>query len=163
MLGVLALFVALLLGCAVSDPESKSLASFEKAQDKYGADISLPVSSSAINDYVTELSALRSRASGSAGKLIEAELYSAQSFLYLNKAIVASSSLDYSSVSCSAKSVRDIVSSLKLADSFQKKAVIALNSLSSSEKRQLRPNQTEEIASYGESILELTNFFDDKC
>ena len=158
------LFVLILaLGCTSTLPDKNAFDALAKLQSKYSATNALPTSTIKLNDYVTDLSLLVGKSSGSAKKVIESELYSAQTFLYLNKAIEQSNLIDYQNMRCASKEVRDVTSSIGLANDNYTKAVNALSSLSTTESKYLRDGQLQTVKSFGEQATQLQTFFDKKC
>jgi len=156
----LALFM---LGCTATLPDKNAFEQLAALQEKYSAKVSFPANEIMLNDYVSELSLLRGKTAGSAAKVIDAELYSAQAFYYLNKSLSTSAGIDFSTVRCSSKEIMDSVSSAALAKEYCNKAVSALGALSSDESKYLRSNQLGAVKGYGDKIVQLESFFKGKC
>jgi hypothetical protein len=150
------------LGCTIqSDPQT--LVSFVKLQSKYGVKEAFSSNLFTMNDYISELSALKTQSSIGLAKTITAEIYSAQAFYYLNKTLSESSQINYTSIKCSSKEVMSILSSVTLAKDNAENAITALGGLSDSEKKNLRVNQLDDVKNYAEQINQIYSFFSDKC
>ena len=162
---VLALCIVLLLffGCTQIQSDKSTLDSFSKLRTDYSAINSLPTNNLKLNDYISKLASLSANSSGSANKVIVAELNSAEAFYYLNEALSTSAGIDLENASCSSKSVKKAIVSINLADEFHSKAISALNGLSDNEKSVLRAGQIDAVTGYGESISQIKDFFDKKC
>jgi len=157
---VLALFM--LFGCTTQSDE-KTLLQFATLQAKYSVNENFSTSQATMNSYISSLAELRGKAGGSAAKIIDAELYSAQAFFYFNKALAEQTAVSYPDVVCSLKEVKSLMSDLTLASNYVGKAVTALSGLSESEKSKLRTNQLEMMQNYESQILPTKNFYDGKC
>jgi hypothetical protein len=160
-----ALIAVLLLsfGCTQTQSDKSAFDSFSTLKESYSAVDSLPTNNIKLNDYISDLAALSSKSGGSAARIIIAELYSAQTFYYLNTALSASTGLDMDNMSCSSKDIKSAIISINLASDYYSKAVTALGGLSDSEKSYLRPNQLDSVKGYGASISQIKAFFDKKC
>jgi hypothetical protein len=162
---ILTVFALLLFGCTALDPnaEKKSLEQFSKLQTSYGVKENFSPVLGTMNDYVTDLSAIAGSAPMSTKKFIEAELYSAESFYYLNKAINESRTINYQNIKCSDKEVKSTREMINLASSYQTKAVSAISTLNDSELKNLRPNQAEIVNGIEAQITPIKDYFDKKC
>ena len=159
------LLVALLfsLGCVNIGGDQKSLEDFSKLEQKYFVKEAFSTNPSSMNDYISELSLLRSHASGSSAKVMEAEIYSAESFYYLNKALTGSISLNYQSLKCSSVETKQVISSITDASLSVQKAIEKLQSLSETEKSYLRVNQLDLVKGFSTQINQIKQFFENKC
>ncbi len=158
-------FGLVLFGCTALDPnaEKKSLEQFSKLQKSYGVEENFSPVLGNMNDYITDLAVVAQSAPISTKKFIEAELYSAESFYYLNKALNESRIIDFANIKCSAKEVKSTRDMINLAASYNEKASTAVATLSESELKNLRANQSEIIAGIGAQIVPIKKYFDDKC
>ena len=162
-ISALVLFLVLIFGCTSPVSDKNAFDSLASLEEKYFAVDSLPTSTIKLNDYVTDLSILVGKTSGSSKKVIEAELYSAQTLLYLNKALQTSNEIDFQKMKCSSTEVRSAINSIKLALDSEAKAVAKISSLSVDEGSHLRTGQIETIKGFGDKASQLQNFFDTKC
>ncbi|MFA5931036.1 MAG: hypothetical protein WC821_01860 [archaeon] len=160
---VLALALLSISGCVTPVDEQKNFDALAKLQTTYLVKTGFSSNLSTMSDYINLLSELKSKTSGSAGKVIEAELYSAQTFYYYNKALVDSTSIDYQKMSCSSTATKSTISSITLANDYATKATTALSGLFENEKDKLRANQLETVKGYAEQITQIQKFFADKC
>ena len=152
--------LALIFGCAQPQNESKSLLELEQLKAKYGITEKFSSSASEMNDYVSELSALRAKSGGNAAKTIDAELYSAQSLYYLLGALDASVALGNNGINCNSAEARTLKFDSSLAISSSGKAVAAMGQIDSS---QLRPNQLEAVQGYGQDAKDLLSEIERVC
>ena len=160
---VLIALIFLTLGCVSPQAEKQAVEKMNLLQQKYLIKENFSTNQTTMNDYINELSMLKSQNLGGEGKIIEAELYSAQAFYYLNKALILSTSIDYQKLSCSSKEVKETISSINLAEEYQQKAVSLIQSLSGDQQKNLRTNQFETINNYEQTISQIKNFFEQKC
>jgi hypothetical protein len=155
--------LALVMGCTSLSSDKDSFGQLAALQDKYGVKATFSPNVETMNDYISDLSLLRGKAGGSAAKVLDAELYSAQTFYYLGRALSASATIDFQKMGCSSKEIRGTVSSISLAENYYNKAVPAINALSNGETKYLRPSQLETIQGYGDKITQIKAFFAQKC
>jgi len=155
--------LALMLGCTGLSSDKDSLSQLAALENKYGVKDSFSPNAETMNDYISSLSLLRGKSGGSAAKVLDAELYSAEAFYYLNNALAGSAMIDFQKMGCSSKEVRGAISSISLAENYYNKAIPAINALSGDEKNYLRQNQLETIQGYGSKITQIKAFFAQKC
>jgi hypothetical protein len=160
---VLTLLIFMLSGCVNPLEEKQALEEMNLLQQKYLVKENFSTNQKIMNDYINELSLLKSKSASGQGKIVEAELYSAQTFYYLNKALIISSSINYQKFSCSTKEVKEAISSINLADEYQTKAISLIQTLSETQQENLRPNQIDIIQNYRQTILQIKSFFEEKC
>ena len=158
----LIVLLALIFGCTTPGDEAV-LAQFSKLQEKYSVGANFSTSQAVMNSYISALAELRGKSGGSAAKIIDAELYSAQTFYYYNKALAEQTAISYPNVVCSLKEVKSLMSDATLAANYAQKAVSTLSGLSDGEKSKLRVNQLDMMKNYQTQILLTKNFYDGKC
>lgn len=156
--------VALLtLGCTQTISDKDAYSGLNALEVKYSAVDSLPTQNTQLNDYISALATLRSKSGGSAAKVIDAELFSAQAFYYQNNALLLAAGLDAQNMRCSSKDVKAAIAQIGLAQDSYSKAVAAINSLFGDESTHLRQGTLDAVNSYGDRIKQLKAFFDSKC
>jgi len=160
---IFTLFAVLLFGCTSTQTDKESLSKLSLLEQKYFMVNGYSSSVTTMNDYISELSLLRSKAGGDSAKVIEAELYSAEAFYYLNKTIIDSSSINSVQIKCSSSEVQNVISSIKLASEYSVKAVALINSLNSEKQKALRENQLQIVLGQQEQITQIKKFFEEKC
>ncbi len=158
-------FALLLFGCTALDPnaEKKSLEQFSKLQTSYGVNENFSPVLGTMNDYITDLAVVAGSAPSSTKKFIEAELYAAEAFYYLNKAINESRTIDYQNIRCSNREVKSTRDMINLANNYQAKASSLISTLTESELNNLRPNQVEIVNGIEAQITPIKEYFDKKC
>jgi len=161
----LILFSVLLFGCTALDPnaEKKSLEQFSKLQKSYGVEDSFSPILGTMNDYITDLAVVASSAPAGTKKFIDAELFSASAFYYLNRALDESQLVDYQNLRCSAIEVKSTMELINMASTYQAKAVLAISTLTEGELKNLRLNQLGTVKGFDNQISQIKAFFDEKC
>ncbi|MFA5125727.1 MAG: hypothetical protein WC462_01865 [archaeon] len=155
--------VFLVIGCVAPQAEKQVVEKMNLLQQKYLIKENFSTNQAIMNNYINDLSLLKGQNLGGEGKIIEAELYSAQTFYYLNKALISSTSIDYKKFSCSSKEAKETISSINLAEEYQKKAVSSIQALSPDQKENLRANQLDTVKNYEQTISQIKSFFEQKC
>jgi hypothetical protein len=153
MLLLAAVFV---LGCNVPQNDPQAMVKFEELKIKYGIEHIFSPNASDMSSYISELSSLRGKSSLSAAKVIDAELYSAQGFYYLSKALSESSAIDYIAAKCSAPEIKNASSFARLSSEASAKAAAAISSLNAEELKHMRASQLEMVKEYATSADQLT-------
>jgi Leucine-rich repeat (LRR) protein len=156
-------FAVLLLGCALPQSDAQSLAKLSTLKEQYSVTKAFSTKMSTMSNYISELALLRGKSSGDAAKIIDAELYSAQTFYYLNQSMQNSKQIDYISFQCRSKEVTETISLIKIAQQNSFKAIQSIQNLTDAQKKSLRENQLETIEEYARQITNLKAFFDEKC
>ncbi len=159
----LALLFLSFIGCTSSPNDLKYLDNLSKLQQKHGVSSAFSVNLATMNDYISEAAVLAGSASPASKKIIEAEIYSAQAFYYLNKALDDSQSLPYPIQSCTSKEFKSALSSASLSKDYIAKAVISISSLSDNDKAHLRAGQLEVVKGYEEKADALILGLKEKC
>jgi len=157
------LLIALAFGCLGVSNETETYDKLHALEQKYFVTQNYSSNLASMNDYINELVQLKSKTTGASGKVIEAEIYSAQTFYYLQKALVDSTAIDYQNILCSSSEVKATYASAKLAKSSSKNAINSLSGLSDKEKLNLRENQLSFVNGYIVQIDQIIKFFDDEC
>ncbi|MCX6803731.1 MAG: hypothetical protein NTY48_04130 [Candidatus Diapherotrites archaeon] len=155
--------VTFLFGCTTSVSERDALSQLQELQSKYSVVGGFSSSSASLGEYISDITLLRSKTSGSSEKILTAEIFSAQTFYYLNKAMGLSQTISMDKVSCSSKDVKDAITSITLASKYYSNAIDELSSLSQQEASALRPNQLGSIKGLSETITPIKAFFEEKC
>ena len=143
--------------------EEQSLQTMRLLIEKYSLEKTFSPNQLTIEAYLNELAVLNGKSTGSAAKIIEAEQFSAQAFYYLNQAMQNSTQINYTSFQCKSKETVETISSLKIAQEKVTAAEKAVQSLSDTQKKYLRENQSEMINNYSTQITLLKKYFDEKC
>jgi hypothetical protein len=159
---VLGILLFLLLGCTIQN-DGQALSKFSNLQGKYYVKESFSTNPAAMNDYITELAQLKAKTTASPGKIIEAELFSAQGVNYYQKAIALAPLINTTNFKCASKEALEMISLLRIARDNSEKAINSLGKLSDSEKDNLREGQLENMQNVLEQINEYLEFFDSKC
>ncbi len=160
---ILLIGVQLLFGCTLSPTDEESLKKFTQLQEKYGVNTAFSTNLTIMNDYTTDLAALRGSVTGSNAKIIEAELYSAQAFYYYNNTVYVSRGVDYQNINCNAKATKDTISSITIAKEKATQAIATMQTLSSDQLSKLRPNQLDDVKKYQIAINGISDYFEEKC
>jgi|GEM_PF-1406359 len=160
---IAALSLILLFGCTTTQTDKEALFKFSLLQQKYFVSNGYSSNLTTMNDYVSELSLLAAKSGGESAKIIEAELYSAEAFYYLNKTIVQSVSIDSKQIKCSSNEVKEIITSVKLASDYSSKAVISISALTVDQQNSIRTNQSNLVLGQQEEIEQIKKFFEEKC
>ena len=153
----------LLFGCIGAQDDSKSFSQFSALKTKYYLTEGFSSNNATMNDYISDLSALRTKTAGSSQKVLDAEIYSARTFFELSKAVSQSAQINFTPIKCSSIEVKNTILSLNNAFADFENAQKALNALNEKELSYLRAGQKEMVAGYGEQITRMKKFFDEKC
>ena len=152
----------LLFGCTMQS-DSESLKDFEELKIRFEMQKGFSPNLITMNDYLIELSALRAKSVGSAGKILDAEISSAQAYFYLASALNASNAIDYLSPKCSSKEVKTTQDFVFLSIKSANDAITKLSALSAQELSNLRENQLEAAKGYKERALEISDYLNQIC
>jgi hypothetical protein len=163
LLVILFFSIQLMFGCTISPSDEDALKKFTQLQTKYGVTTAFSTNLAVMDNYTTDLAALRGKTTGSAAKIIEAELYSAQAFYYYNTTISLSREINYQNIVCSSKATKDTISSITMAKEKVDQAVNIIQSLNSEQLAKLRPNQLDNVKKYQASIDGIYGYFEEKC
>jgi hypothetical protein len=153
----------LLFGCTTPQSEQDSLKKFTQLQKKYDVELSFSTNLAILNNYTTDLALLRGKSAGSAAKIMEAELYSAQAFYYYLNSVSLSKEIDYTNINCNQIETRDAISSIKTAKQNADFAVNSIQRLSANELTYLRANQLDTVKKYQTAISGINDYFEEKC
>jgi hypothetical protein len=132
-------------------------------QQKYFVKQAYSASTSTMTSYVSSLGELRKNASNENGKIIESEIYLAESFIYQNKALAESAKLNYAYFSCASKEAKSLIEYLNMAKNSTDSAAKIYSTLSDSQKLLLRPNYKALLTGYEEQISSMQEFVSKKC
>ena len=143
--------------------QTEALKQMNSLQEKYSITVAYSTNQGKMNDYLTELSSLSGKTTGSAQKIIEAELSSALTFYHLTKTISLFQTIDYTNEKCASQLIVEVRKQLKLAEDNSLLAEEKINALNEQEKQSLRLNLLETIQTYQETIAQLTSYFEEKC
>jgi len=163
---ILKVLVTLLLfsaffGCI--NPMDDSLQKMNLLQQKYFVTQSFSTNQSTMTDYITSLADLKKSASGENAKILEAEIYLAESFNYQNKALSESTKLNYVAFNCSSIEAKSMINYINLAFNLNNLAKTSYAELSVSQKEKLRSNYSELLNGYNEQISMMKTFVETKC
>jgi len=153
---ILAILLVLSLGCTEIKDDATVMLGFTKLKQDYGVKEAFSPNIITMNDYINDLSVLRSESSIFVSKTLDAELASAQSFYYLLLAYEESSKVDFFPAKCSLQEIRNSKSYLQTSKYLNlsiKRSDVAselLVSLNATELEHLRANQLLIIKQYKE-------------
>ncbi len=158
---IVLLVFSLLFGCInLNDTSLQKMAS---AQQKYFVTQSYSTSQVTMTDYITSLADLRKTATGENIKIIEAEIYLAESFNYLNKALSESTKVGYVNFNCSSKEAKLMIDYITLAFNSINQAEENYTGLNSTQKEKLRVNYNDLLVGYKEQITNIKTYIETKC
>ena len=152
-----------LSGCTTPQSDSASLQKLSALQESFGMKNAYSSNPAQMNDYISDLSALRAKAGGNAAKIIDAEISSAQAFYYLSLALGASNEIDYQNVNCNSKQVSSAVEYEKLALSASARAISLVSALGEEELKSMRANQLDMVKGYKASAEQIKSFIASSC
>ena len=155
------LVFSLLFGCI--NLNDTSLQKMATLQQKYFVTQSYSTSQITMTDYITSLADLRKTASGENVKIIESEIYLAESFNYLNKTLSESTKVGYVNFNCSSKEAKLMINYITLAFNSINQAEETYNGLNSTQKEKLRVNYNDLLAGYKEQISNIKTYIETKC
>ena len=158
---VLLLAFIFLLGCTFFGNDS--LQEMDALEQKYFVKSSYSTSLSSMTDYISSLAELSKSAGVEGKKIIQAEIYLAESFVYQNKALIESTKVDYVNINCSLKETKDLINYIHLAEKSVNLAKESYSSLNESQRKNLRENYSNLLNGFEENILTMKNFMDKKC
>jgi len=153
---ILAILLVLSLGCTEIKDDATVMLGFTKLKQDYGVKEAFSPSTVIMNDYINDLSVLRTGSSRFISKTLDAELASAQSFYYLLLAYEESLKIDFFPNSCNLQEIRNSKSYLQtskyldLSIKRSNDAAELLVSLNATELEHLRANQLLMIKQYKE-------------
>ncbi|OQA31861.1 MAG: hypothetical protein BWY55_00230 [archaeon ADurb.Bin336] len=158
---VISLLLISLSGCTFLGDDS--LQKMDALQQKYFVKSGYSSSVSSMTEYISSLSELNKSAGMEGKKIIQAEIYLAESFVYQNKALIESTKVDYVNINCSLKETRDLINYIELAEKSVNLAKDSYSSLNESQRKNLRENYSNLLNGFEENILTMKNFMDKKC
>jgi hypothetical protein len=153
----------LLIGCVSLPGSVNGTLEMKKLQEKYALFDGFSPNTAKMNDYISELSIISSNSSGETTSIVNAELYSAQTFYYLSKAMDSSKSINFNMIVCSSKEVKETRTFAKIALEKAGLAEKTISSLNGAQLAELRTNLLDTVKGYGESANKIIRFFDQKC
>ena len=156
----LALF-SLLFGCINLNDDS--LQKMNLIMQKYSTTDSYLTNQATMTDYITDLADLKKSASNENAKIIQAEIYLAESFNYQNKAQSESTKVNYIYLNCTSKEAKAMINYLNLAFNSINLAEKTYNELNEGQKDKLRSNYSELLVGYKEQITLMKTFVESKC
>ncbi len=157
---VIILASLLIFGCISPTLEQSTFEDFNFLKEKYEVTQAFSVNTIIMNDYISELSIMRSKSSFNLAAVIDAEIPSAKAFYYYS---LANQNIRLISINnCSENDKLTIRQNLNLAISNSNLAINKINSLLFIENSNLRENQKEvleEIKTNSENaLIELNSF-----
>ncbi|MGI6589283.1 MAG: hypothetical protein ACOX1V_01305 [Candidatus Iainarchaeum sp.] len=158
---VISLLLISLSGCTFLGDDS--LQKMDALQQKYFVKSGYSSSVSSMTEYISSLSELNKSAGMEGKKIIQAEIYLAESFVYQNKALIESTKVDYVNINCSLKETKDLINYIHLAEKSVNLAKESYSSLNESQRKNLRENYSNLLNGFEENILTMKNFMDKKC
>jgi hypothetical protein len=158
---IVLLVFSLLFGCI--NLNDNSLQKITTLQQKYFVTQSYSTTPVIMTEYLTALADLRKTASGENVKIIEAEIYLAESFNYQNRALSESTKVNYVSFNCASKEAKLMINYITLAfnsANLEEENYVELNS---SQKEKLRDNYDILLIGYKEQIENIKTYIETKC
>lgn len=153
--------VLLLFGCINLNDDS--LKKMDLLQQKYFVKTSFSPSTSTMTEYISAISELRRNASQDNKKIIESEVYLAESFNYESRAMRESSKLTTAYFDCSNESAKAMINYINLSSNSLSLAKESYSNLTDQQKEKLRSNYSELLDGIEEQINLMKDFVDDKC
>lgn len=156
---ILIVLVIFSFGCISVNPNQASFEEFNSLKEKYGVENNFSPNTNLMNDYISELSDLKTRSSFNLSMVIDAELHSSKAFYYYSISNQRLSELNSSNCSLSKKN--ELITFLRLAN---KNAIIAKNKIDAIlfiDLENIRENQSElmnEINVISNTIINEINF-----
>lgn len=150
----------LMMGCISPAFEQASFDEFENLKESYEVENSFSPNLILMNDYIIDLTELRTRSSFNLAGIIEAEIFSAKSFYYYSLANKSANLVVINN--CKEKQRIDIENYYNLSEQNANIAIQKLSSLNEGDLSSLRENQLgliEQIKSNSEGYLEKLNNF----
>ena len=132
-------------------------------QQKYFVKQGYSTNQATMTEYITSLANLRKTASNENSKVIEAEIYLAESFAYENRALSESLKLNYVAYNCSSTEAKAMTNYINLAFNSINLAEKSFSTLNSTQKANLRSNYNELLVGYKEKITMMKTFAESKC
>ena len=163
---VLTLILAILLaGCTVPSPNDGAvLEEFKSIRSNYGMENGFTPDQQAMNSYLNKLSGFRGAIGfGEAGTIVQAEIETATTFLYLTKAMTESGSLDFYNVNCTDIKLKNTINYADSAIASASKAESTISSLSDGAKQNLRENQLEAVLDYKQNAEQIKIAINEIC
>ena len=130
---VISLLLISLSGCTFLGDDS--LQKMDALQQKYFVKSGYSSSVSSMTEYISSLSELNKSAGMEGKKIIQAEIYLAESFVYQNKALIESTKVDYVNINCSLKETKDLINYIHLAEKSVNLAKESYSSLNESQRK----------------------------
>lgn len=161
IIGLLILLLTL-FGCTtIQNPATSNelidLREQYSVQNVYSTDLDI------MNSYITELSLLRARSTMPFANVVDAELFTAQSFYYFSKALEESSQINYSSNYCTSKVYKSSLMYLEISQNYSNKAISALSIVLPTDNHLLRKNNLELVSSFNSNAKELISSLKELC
>lgn len=161
-LTVIALLFVSVMGCFYPD-DKKYLDDLSRLKQKYGVSTTFSVNLVNMNDYIAEASVLAGSATPPVKKIIEVEVYSAQAFYHLSKALDDSSNIPYPINNCNSRIFKSTLSNAILSKNYSAKAISLISSLFEEDLKYLREGQLEAVKDYESKAGELISVLKEKC
>jgi hypothetical protein len=143
---ILLVLFTLIFGCTGLETATNN--DFNLLKEQYGVTDAFYPDLDIMNSYITDLSLLRSKSVMSLSRVIDVELYSAQSFYYFSKSLEESSKINYGLNFCNSKSYKNTLIYLGLSKNYSQKANFALTQVLPTDMYLLKTNQSEVINNF---------------
>lgn len=139
----LVVLLFLIIGCISPTLNQASFEDFEDLKENYEVKNSFSPNLILMNDYIIDLTELRTRSSFNLAAVIDADIYSAKSFYYYS---IAGKTINLITINkCTQKERNDIMNYYNLAEENANVAIEKLRVLSETDLSNLRENQLELI------------------
>ncbi len=145
IIAILAIFI-ISFGCI--GPETATNNDFTLLKEQYNVTDTFYPDLDIMNSYITDLSLLRSKSNLTLSRVIDVELYSAQSFYYFSKSLEESNQINYGSDLCNSKSYKNTLMYLDFSKNYSQKANSALTQVLPTDVYLLKTNQSEVINNF---------------
>lgn len=153
--------VLLLSGCILTNPDSTE--QIIELQKKYFVENGFTTNQVIMSEYVSALAELKTNSSMDSMKLIEAEIFLAESFTYYNKALSASEKISFPVINCHAQETKEFTNFVDLATKSVSATEEIYLSINSSQKEKLRDNYFELLSEIKENVSLMKEFIQKKC
>jgi len=163
-IGILILVSLVLFGCTAPIGISEVSANeFKEIRSSFGMENGLSGDETTLNSYLNKLSGFRGAISGETASVVEAEIASTESFLYLTMALRESNTLNIQSVNCNNISYNNSLAFTSASIGAANKASGLIGGLSKEGQELLRVNQLESVLDYKSNSEELRIVLTDLC
>jgi hypothetical protein len=160
---IITLIVLLIISFGCTTSQTTTSEDFVNLQNQYNVKEVFDPDLGVMNSYITDLSLIRAQTVMPLSKIVDVELYSAQSFYYLSKAFKEASGIDYSGVLCNSQEYKNTLKYLKLSKNMSQKANAELVLVLPTDSHLLKENQSQIINGFYVSADEYNMALEELC